>query len=262
MTKEKAAHPAVVVTRPQAQAQQWVVFLQQAGVGAEALPLIDIAPAPQPAAVVHAWLSVPECAAIMFVSANAVEMFMQCRPPGLITSGVRAWATGPGTRSALLRLGWPDAQIDAPPPDAPLFDSEALWAVVSTSVRADDKVLIVRGADSLGVPAGRDWLAVTLENAGVQVLGCVAYVRQLPRWCDARRQQARAAVERGAWWLFASSEAAHNLARLEPAWSWDNARALATHPRIARTLREAGWGQVLEIAPDRAALIESIKSLA
>ncbi|MFM8691441.1 MAG: uroporphyrinogen-III synthase [Limnohabitans sp.] len=258
----QAAHPGVMVTRPLEQAQHWVSLLQQAGVQAQALPLIDIAPAPDRASMKQAWHRVPDCVALMFVSANAVEMFMDGQPSGHLAAGVRAWVTGPGTRSALRRRGWPEELIDAPPADAAQFDSEALWSQVATSVKPGEKVMIVRGADSQGVPAGRDWLALTLENAGVQVLVCVADVRQLPVWGLEQRQQTRLALQRGAWWLFGSSEAARNLVTLEPGQSWAGARALATHPRIARCLRDMGWGQVLELAPQRAALIESIKSLA
>ncbi|HEY3049162.1 MAG TPA: uroporphyrinogen-III synthase, partial [Polaromonas sp.] len=69
----------------------------------------------------------------------------------------------------------------------------------------------------------------------------------------------------GSVWLFSSSEAVANLAS-QPHLSrldWRRARAVATHPRIADTLRAAGWGVVVESRPalkDIKAVVRSIES--
>ena len=50
-----------------------------------------------------------------------------------------------------------------------------------------------------------------------------------------------------------------DLSRLD----WRRARAVATHPRIAETLRAAGWGVVVESRPalqDVMAVVRSIES--
>lgn len=264
-----STQPGVIVTRPQREALAWVEHLQQAGLPARALPLIDIATAPDVQALRQACEALAGCAAVMFVSANAVDHFAAvCPAPGPASAAptsptmptLRAWATGPGTVAALRRAGWPDERIDAPAANAPLFDSEALWALVQHQVQPGQRVLIVRGADAQGRMAGRDWLALTLQSAGIEVLQCAAYARRLPHWRNAEQQQARAALARGDWWLFSSSEAVHHLRQLWPDLPWPQLRALATHPRIGQALQAIGCTQVHIVPGALPALLASIKS--
>jgi uroporphyrinogen-III synthase len=257
----------VWVTRPEREAGPWVKALQAEGVRAEAFPLIDIAALPEPASLMSAWQQVPACLAVMFVSANAVRYFMAAQPQGMSVQACRAWATGPGTQAALVAAGWPQAQIDAPPPEASQFDSEALWAVVAHSVRAAQAqcqatVLIVRGADAQGQLAGRDWLAQQLEAAGLRVVQAVAYLRRAPVLSAEDKARAQQAMQSGVWWLFSSSEAAAHLQQACPDGDWSGAQALATHPRIAERLRQSGWGRVQQVPPSLKSQAESIKSLA
>jgi uroporphyrinogen-III synthase len=256
----------VLVTRPEREAGPWVQALQAEGVQAEAFALIEIAPLPDAQALQSAWQLVPQCFAVMFVSANAVRFFMAAQPAGVALHACRAWATGPGTLAALLAAGWPADQIDAPPADAQQFDSEALWAVVSESVRAANAqaqatVLIVRGADATGQLAGRDWLAQQLEDVGLKLAQTVAYVRRAPALSDAQQARAQQATHSGAWWLFSSSEAAVHLQQACPELDLSTAQALATHPRIAERLRQAGWGRVHLVPASLKSQAESIKSL-
>ncbi len=256
----------VLVTRPEREAGPWVQALLAQGVRAEAFPLIEIAPLDDAQALHAAWSQVPQCLAVMFVSANAVRFFMAAQPAGLDLQVCRAWATGPGTQAALLDAGWPAGQIDAPPADVPQFDSEALWAVVQERARAAQaqgpaRVLIVRGADGQGQMAGRDWLAQQLQQAGLQVAQVVAYARRAPVLSALQQARARQAVQDGSWWLFSSSEAAVHLQQACPALDVSRAQALATHPRIAERLRLAGWGHVHVVPAPLSLQAESIKSL-
>ncbi len=258
--------PIVLVTRPEREAGPWVQALQAAGVQAEAFPLIDIAALPDVAALQLAWQQVPSCLAVMFVSANAVRFFMAAQPGGMALQACRAWATGPGTQFALLAAGWPAQQIDAPPADSSQFDSEALWALVAERARAvqaqgPTRVLIVRGADAQGHMAGRDWLAQQLEEAGLQVLQVVAYLRRAPVLSPVQQARAERAMHDGSRWLFSSSEAAVHLQQACPGLDWSKAHALATHPRIAERLRHAGWGHVELVPAALSAQALSIKSL-
>ena len=254
-----AAAVRVLVTRPAADAQRWTQALRERGIAAESLPLIEIAPLADTSSLQAAWQTVSEQKALMFVSANAVQHFMAARPAGLVLQA-QAWGTGPGTQAALLAAGWPAHLIRCPAPDADTFDSEALWALVQPAVQgwAGCRVLIVRGADGQGQMAGRDWLAAQLQGASVQVTQCVAYHRRAPEPTAAQRTQAQAALHDGTWWLFSSSEAAHNLASWLPGEIGHAARALATHPRIADRLRQQGWGRV-ELVP--ALLEEQVASI-
>ena len=264
--------PLVIVTRPESEAIAWAKALQVHGIRTHTLPLLQIGALPDASALVAHWHELPAYLAVMFVSANAVRFFMAQRPEGMPIKACRAWSTGPGTRAALLAARWPADQIDSPDEDAPHFDSEALWAKVAPSLAmaklAPDvapaklaSVLVVRGADADGQMAGRDWLVQQLQQAGVRVVQTVAYVRQAPVWSDAQKQRALQAMTDGSWWLFSSSEAALHLPQLCPGLPLGQAKALATHPRIAKRLQQSGWGQVETVPAALAAQAESIKSL-
>ena len=60
--------PTLLVTRPQPQADAWVVRLSALGVDAAALPLLAIAGAPDPAALGQAWASLSTQELVMFVN--------------------------------------------------------------------------------------------------------------------------------------------------------------------------------------------------
>lgn len=260
----------VIVTRPDREAQAWADALQSLGVPCETLPLIEIAALPGPSALAQAWQAVPGHLAVMFVSANAVRFFMAARPANMPLAICRAWSTGPGTRAALEAAGWPVERIDSPDEGAPQFDSEALWALVEGRVRAavhasngaQPAVLIVRGADADGHLAGRDWLALQMEAAGLKVLQTAAYVRRPPRLSPAQQNRIRQAMGDGSRWLFSSSEAALFLRQACPDLPLDQAKALATHPRIAQKLKESGWPDVDLVPAGLEAQALSIKSLA
>jgi uroporphyrinogen-III synthase len=267
-----AAVPArVIVTRPEREARVWADGLQARGVPCDVLPLIEITALPEPSALAQVWQAVPHHFAVMFVSANAVRFLMAAKPPGLAFKKCRAWSTGPGTQAALRAADWPADRIDSPLEDAVQFDSEALWALVAGRLQAavdlavadsqaKPSVLIVRGADTQGQMAGRDWLALQIESVGAQVQQTVAYLRQSPVLTTPQQALTHQALRDGSWWLFSSSEAAQHLSQVCPDLPLGQARALATHPRIAQRLLAAGWGQV-EIVPaglERQA--ESIKS--
>jgi uroporphyrinogen-III synthase len=248
----------VVVTRPAQEGQRWVRQLAERGHQAIALPLLAITPAPDPAALAQARAALPQLQAVMFVSGNAVHAFLA--PAVEWPPGVRAWAPGPGTRQALLEAGVPAAQVDAPAEDAVQFDSERLWEVVRGQLRAGERVLIVRGANAEGREQGREWLGEQLAAAGVQVTTVAAYARGVPVWNSEQAAQARSAAADASWWLFSSSEAAANLARLLPGQSWAAARAVATHPRIAEAVRALGFGNIRMARPAFADVVASIES--
>ncbi|PIT72825.1 hydroxymethylbilane hydrolyase [Limnohabitans sp. G3-2] len=263
----------VVVTRPEREARAWADALQSHGVPCDTLPLIEIAALPDASDLARHWQTVSTHLAVMFVSANAVRFFMAARPAGVALANCRAWSTGPGTQAALLAAGWPAESIDSPPETATQFDSEALWDLVAQQTqgavelavdgsRPQPTVLLVRGADTQGQLAGRDWLALQLEGVGAQVLQTVAYVRRAPVLTAQQQALSQQAIQEGSWWLFSSSEAAQHLLQVCPELPIGQARALATHPRIAQRLLKAGWGRVEIVPAGLQAQAESIKSLA
>jgi uroporphyrinogen-III synthase len=236
----------LLVTRPQAQAETWVRELCAQGVPAQALPLLAIEPAAEPAAR-EAWAALGRQGFVMFVSPNAVHSFFALRPHAdAWPQGTRAGSTGPGTTQALLEAGVPSSQIDEPARDTAAFDSEALW---QQRLRARDwqqvRVLIVRG------DGGREWLAERLRGAGAQVEFVRAYRRVLPRWSAAQQSLASDAVAEPEQvvWLLSSSQAVDNLRQLLPQAPWPRALAWVTHERIAQAARAVGFGSVCTVAP-------------
>jgi uroporphyrinogen-III synthase len=249
----------VIVTRPSEQAQAWLSPLRASGLQAQALPLIEIAPAPDEAAVRQARADVPGCSLVMFVSAHAVQHFFcdafcdafsnapasphtaaavpALRWPGATLAG----STGAGTSAALRAAGVPPGCIVEPPATA-RADSEGLWQALQARDWRGAQVLIVRGEQ------GRDWLAETLSAAGAHVRFVAAYARRPPALtADARALLAGALAQpRGHAWVFSSSEAVQHLTALAPGTSWAASQAVATHPRIAQAVREAGFGRVEE----------------
>ena len=268
--------PRVIVTRPAREAAHWVEQLGAHGIRATALPLIAIGPCTDPAtqqALRQARAQQSRYRALMFVSGNAVAYFFESNQPLALTGkelaaiNTRAWSPGPGTARALEQAGVARECIDGPAPDAPQFDSEALWQQVAPQIRPGDCVLIVRGrsATHLGAPAqgsGRDWLAQRIEAAGGRVEFVAAYERSAPRLTPAEVALAQQAAQDGSVWLLSSSEAVTHLAKALPAQCWGAARALATHPRIADAARAAGFGAVWECRPALEDVVASIESAA
>lgn len=246
----------VIVTRPQAQAAAWVERLRAAGVDAVALPLIDIAPAPEVRPVLDAWARLPQMALAMFVSANAVQHFFELRPEGAAwPEGTLAGSTGPGTTAALRAAGVPSAAIVEPAGE--VFDSEALWQQLRERDWSGRSVLVVRGE------GGRDWLAERLQRAGASVEFVAAYARRAPQPDAAGRSLLADALARPTehLWLFSSSEAVGHLAGLAPGADWSQARALASHPRIEAAGRRIGFGRVDAAAPTFEGLLAQLASI-
>ena len=280
----------VIVTRPRLEADVWVKQLRALHFDAVALPLIHIGAAADIESIKRVWQNLHQYCAIMFVSSNAVRYFylsnMLLAGEFIYYSAIknianldnsascprlpRMWATGPGTREALLAQSVPSDLIDSPAADAVQFDSEALWNIVKHQVKPGDKVLIVRGStpntkDAEGVAMnGRPWLADQLTAAGVQVDVVVSYQRSAPVFdVSELALMAQAATDQSVW-LLSSSEAVANLAahlKEIPELNLSQARAIATHPRIAQAARDAGFGVVYESRPLLADVAASIESL-
>lgn len=244
----------VIVTRPAAQAAVWVAKLQARGIDAVALPLIGIAPAADPAAVLDAWRGLAGRSLVVFVSPNAVEEFFALRPQGMAwPEFTLAASVGPGTTQALLHHGLLPTSIAEPPADAAQFDSEALWRVLSAKDWQGASVLIVRG------DGGREWLADTLAGHGAKVEFVAAYRRVSASLPAALLDEAIANPMRHLW-FFSSSEAIANLESARPGPHWAQAQAIATHPRIAQRARDCGFGVVRESAPTLEGVVACIQS--
>jgi uroporphyrinogen-III synthase len=284
----------IIVTRPRLEADVWVKQLRALNFDAVALPLIHIGAPADNQDVTKAWVSLDQYSAVMFVSSNAVRYFYLSNMPlagvfiastaikNIVNYGEsktmpRMWATGPGTREALQAQGVPSDLIDSPASDAVQFDSETLWNIVKDQVKLGDKVLIVRGRsltlkDTEGAESqkmnGRPWLADQLAATGVQVDEVVSYERSAPVFDAAEFALLRQASADQSIWLLSSSEAVANLCTVSGlssglglGLSWSQARAIATHPRIAQAARDAGFGVVYESRPLLIDVVASIESM-
>ncbi|MFE1572842.1 uroporphyrinogen-III synthase [Comamonas odontotermitis] len=277
--------PRIIVTRPQPEADAWVSQLQAHGVPARALPLIEIGPATLPADQQAASEARAACqrggryGAIMLVSGNAAQYFLDeklalalsCQAPTAIKT--RVWSPGPGTARAALAQGIPATLIDQPAPGAAQFDSESLWAQVSSQVpamaAAGLRVLVVRGAsegdggsgeNSASGGTGRQWLATQLQAAGVGVDFVAVYERRMPQWTPEQMAHARTALTDGSIWLFSSSQAVMHLSNIFSPAELAAVSAITTHPRIAQAAQKAGFASVKPCRPTVADVIASLES--
>lgn len=271
---------ALLVTRPEPQASAWAEALRQAGVPAQALPLIAITPPPRADEVTRLWqelsghASPARIRALMFVSPAAAEGFFGLRPEGCTwPHGTLAAAPGPGTAQALLQAGAAAGlrgeQIVSPTADAEQFDSENLWPLLAPLAWQNSRVVIVSGGDASGAQ-GRTWLTERWRDAGAQVETVQAYQRGPGTWTPAQQALARDALARAdTTWLLSSSQALdflldHHLPGLgathwQPAHAAD-LRLLCTHPRIAEHAAQRGLLHTQRCAPTLASVVQARRS--
>ena len=120
------------------------------------------------------------------------------------------------------------------------------------------RVLLVRGRSGPpAAPAGRNWLVEQLEQAGAAVEAVSVYERLVPKFSPEQLERMRQASVDGSIWLFSSSEA---ISCLPVGVDWRQARALATHPRIAQAAQQAGFVRVIQSRPALPEVLASIKS--
>jgi len=267
-----------IVTRPRQEADAWAAQIKRNGIDAVAFPMIEIVAVPDRSPLAQAWKDLGKYDALMFVSSNAASHFFAARPTEIASpwasasKAPRAWVTGPGSRAALLAQGVPAKHIDMPASTAQSLDSEALWLQVEAQIQAGTRILIVRGdkaSEAADTPApgspsgqGRDWLAVQLQGREAQVDYVVAYARRPPQWTAEQRAVVAQSLQGKDVWVWSSAEALGNLLAAFPGQTWANAKAVATHTRIAQAARLAGFGKVALAKPGLAALCASIESLA
>lgn len=158
---------AVLVTRPEAQADSLCRRIEAAGGEAVALPAVVIEPLAQPVLVSTDPAPGPRhYDIVIFVSTHAVACGLQAVPRDLHT---RIAAIGRATAAALVRAGVEPAIV----PEKG-FTSEALLAHPAMQSEAIRHVLIVRGG------AGRDVLENTLTARGIEVDYLEVYRRVPP----------------------------------------------------------------------------------
>lgn len=260
-----ARRQGVILTRPASELAVWAKSLEKAGYPVQSWPLIELQANADMMRLNRVLASWHGYQAVMFVSRAAVQHSFQNHIPKAGWGLTRCWATGPGTRQALLDAGVPMGLIDSPPPNSAQFDTEALWRVVKTKLQADRAVLVLRGSDadkpdSAAEGVGRDWLIKQLQAVQVPVDSMAVYQRNLPVWDAPQLFKARQAAHDSSIWIFSSSQSVHNLAQLVPNQDWSQAKALATHERIAQAALDLGFCEVKVSKPSMAEVLASLES--
>lgn len=250
----------VVITRPRAQAEPLAEAVRARGRRAVVLPLLEIAPLADTAALQAALAGLPAYALVAFVSPNAVDAAF-AHLDGW-PHGVPIGIVGEGSRAALARHGVTDdnATIHCPP-DPAHSDSEHLLASLDLSAFAGRRVLIVRGE------SGRELMADTLRAAGAQVDTVAAYRRSVPQLSNTLAAELGALLAQPNDWIITSSEALRGLAalvrQLDPAAGVGRLHGqhlIVPHARIAETASELGCRQVTLTGSGDARLLAAIQS--
>lgn len=247
-----AAGATVVITRPAAQAQPLASQIAALGRPVVELPLLEISPLPEPAALLAALARLctptPGYALVAFVSPNAIDAafaHLNHWP-----AGVKLAVLGEGSRAALAKHGIRPGEVDivSPAADVP-SDTEHLLQALDLAALQGQPVLIIRGE------SGRELMADGLRAAGAVVEVVSAYRRQLPQLTPALAALLRQLLARPCDWIITSSEALRGLMSLladldlrypdamqqNAVVSMQQQHLIIPHARIAETAKNLGF---------------------
>lgn len=235
----------ILVTRSAGQGRHLCALIEGAGGRALHVPALIIAALEDPAPARARLATAGECAAVLFVSANAVAhgLALLRAAGGRLPAG-RVFAVGAATAAALRAAGVPDPGTAAGVPS-----SEGLLALpaLAAAAIAGRRVLIVRGG------AGRELLARALRERGARVETVQVYRRVAPPIDDRLRARLHGAAADLA--VAASGETLENLAALLRGAGRADLLArplLVVAPRLVEVARASGFrGPVLIAASAR-----------
>lgn len=236
------------MTRPDEAGRALTAQLTARGAPAIWLPAFDLAPAPDSEAARRTLANLARFDLAIFVSPAAVRataaLFGEAWPQATAIGAV-----GNATRAAVTELLHPAeaVQIIAPAGADDGSGSEALWRALQDADLQPRNVLILRAA------SGREWLGETLAQHGAQVAALAVYDRCAHELTAAEHAQLTIRAGPALDSVFTSSEAVgamrDALAPVSGAWSaLQRGVAVASHSRIAKRLRAAGFVHVV-VAP-------------
>lgn len=241
----------IVVTRPEHQAHELAVLIQDAGGATTLFPVLEIRDVDDLKPLLDIVERLDEFDLAVFISPNAVNKAMN-----LITEhrdlprGLRYAAIGRASVNELTRFGVAD--VIAP---ARRFDSETLLEMPELQQMAGRRVVIFRG------DGGRELLGDTLRARGAQVEYAECYRRSRPNLDAAPLLKAWARDELDAITV-TSSEGLRNLYEMigAPARQWlRKTPVFVPHARIAQVARELGLARVIVTEPADEGLIRGLK---
>ena len=231
----------ILVTRPTHQADAVCALIEACGGRALRLPVLDIRPAEESAAVQAGLARLPEYAVAVFVSANAVRYALDALAPRPWPPTVTIAAVGAATARALDERG---LQVSYCPERE--YTSEALLALPALQEMHGRRVLILRGN------GGRDHLREILSARGAAVDYLEVYRRVQPDidpapWLARWRAGEIAAV------LITSGESLRQLRAIVGTLGQELLRTtplIVAHPRIRDLARELGQDGPVLVADD------------
>ncbi len=254
MNESSHAHPCVIITRPDHQAQPLADALRAASFEPVRFPALELIP-------MNVWqpggVSITgHLAAVIFVSPNAVRFSLSCpywQDP--VVQSCQWWGVGAGT-AQLARQHYPHQRIQYPHQGGSEF---LLQSGVWENLRGR-QVLIVRGRE------GRETLAQQLRQHGIDVIQHIVYRNVCPAYEPDEIQrvwnQAIAAVI-----ITSAAIAVHLRMILHSSLSWRVAQTtglVAISSRVLVAARESGLGQgktVIAGSADPAALVNAVHQL-
>lgn len=243
---------SLLITRPAGLAEGLAAGLRAIGVAPVILPLIEIAPPPEPAPLAALLPRLPECQWAIFISPSAVRMGLAAVHEHLevFPESVRLAAVGEGSARPLREaLGRP---VLIPAEGA---DSEGLLACPELQALARQSVMLFRGV------GGRTLIADTLAARGAAVMHAVCYERRplrpdtaplLADWPDAISVTSTEILDQLVQ-VMGVERGTEGLLQATPLF--------VPHPRIAAAARAHGLRDVRLTGPGDAGLIAALSAL-
>jgi uroporphyrinogen-III synthase len=254
---------AVIVTRPAAPGERLTRELQRRGFDVAWWPAFAIAAPPDQRVVDAALARLGDYDLALFVSPNAVHAVAP-RLPAPWPARTAIGAVGAATREAArAELAGADRAPIVAPDDGGDSGSEGFWRAWQASGRSARRVLLLRAGD------GRDWIVDRLREAGAEVDALAVYDRVTGALAAADCARLRGWLQRRALPIVvvSSTEAVDavlaQVGAVDGAADWlRHGVALATHPRIAQRLLDAGFVRVETCSPDDPAVTGKLESIA
>jgi len=255
-----ARDTVVLVTRPASAGQRLTGELRARGQPALWWPAFDLLAPEHKEPLLATLQRLADFDLAIFVSVQAVRALVALEARINWPAQTAIAAVGPGTLALARSLlpGAPAARFIGPKAQGD-SGSEALWEALRGAPVFPRSALIVRAE------SGREWLGERLREGGcrVETLGVYRRIVHVPgREQRAALAACRSAGQRAAP-VITSSEAVAALdqhfahAPDEKAWLRSGI-ALCSHPRIARSLRDCGYGDVRECEASASAVLEAI----
>ena len=245
----------MLVTRARNQAGKLSAGLRALGAAAVEVPVLEIRPGEDPAALDRALEQLDSYDWLILTSANTVET-LRARASEIgvklfNSNNLRVAAVGESTAEAARQAGF---RVSFVPQS---YVAESLSAGMAGQV-AGARILLARAAGARAV------IPHALEAAGATVDVVDAYQNRMPERAPEQLRMALAEGIDGA--TFTSSSSVTHLrdaaraAGLE--WPFAGVRAASIGPITSRTLRESGWEPAVEASPsDIPGLIRAVAEL-